>query len=51
MATVDKLPMLAEGYERMGNKQKAISWYEHASDHVANPALKEELNKRIRDLK
>lgn len=50
-ADLEVMLMLAEGYERMGNKQKAISWYEHASDHVANPALKEELNKRIRDLK
>ena len=43
--------MLAEGYERSGQKVKAIEWYEHAAEHVANPALKEELNKRIQQLK
>ena len=48
---LEVLLMLAEGYERMGNKPKAISWYEHAAEHIATPALKEELNKRITQLK
>jgi len=42
--------MLAEGYERKGDKPKAIEWYRHASDHVENPELKTELNKRIQQL-
>ncbi|MBC6491650.1 tetratricopeptide repeat protein [Flavihumibacter stibioxidans] len=43
--------MLAEGYERSGQKAKAIEWYEHAAEHISNPALKAELTKRIQQLK
>ncbi|ULQ51251.1 tetratricopeptide repeat protein [Flavihumibacter fluvii] len=48
---LEVLLMLAEGYERLGDKAKAISWYEHAAEHVENAALKTELNKRIQQLR
>ena len=51
MASVEKLPMLAEGYERKGDKAKAVEWYEHAAEHIENPVLKAELDKRIKQLK
>lgn len=42
--------MLAEGYERKGDKTKAVDWYKRAAEHIENPALKAELNKRIQQL-
>lgn len=47
---MEVLLMLAEGYERMGNKQKAADWYKRAADHVENAALKTELEKRVQQL-
>ncbi|MFT4023199.1 MAG: tetratricopeptide repeat protein [Flavihumibacter sp.] len=47
---MEVLLMLAEGYERMGNKQKAADWYKKAADHVESAALKTELEKRIQQL-
>lgn len=48
---LEVLLMLAEGYERIGSKAKAVSWYTKAADHIANPAMKAELEKRIQQLK
>lgn len=48
---LEVLLMLAEGYERKGDKAKAIEWYEHAAEHIENPVLKAELEKRIKQLK
>ncbi|KIC96053.1 tetratricopeptide repeat protein [Flavihumibacter solisilvae] len=48
---LEVLLMLAEGYERLGKKDKATDWYKHAAEHVENPALKSELNKRIQQLR
>lgn len=42
--------MLAEGYERKGDKGKAVDWYKRAEEHIENPALKAELKKRIQQL-
>lgn len=42
--------MLAEGYERKGDKGKAVEWYKRAEEHIENPALKAELKKRIQQL-
>jgi len=47
---LEVLLMLAEGYERMGNKAKAIEWYKRAAEHVENAGLKTELEKRIQQL-
>lgn len=48
---LEVLLMLGEGYERLGQKARAVEWYQHAAEHVSNPALKGELEKRIRELK
>lgn len=48
---LEVLLMLAEGYERKGDKVNARKWYERAAEHIENPALKAELNKRIQQLK
>jgi tetratricopeptide (TPR) repeat protein len=48
---LEVLLMLAEGYERKGDKAKATEWYNRAAEHVENPALKTELNKRIQQLR
>jgi len=48
---LEVLLMLAEGYERKGDKAKATEWYQHAAEHIQNPALKAELEKRIQQLK
>lgn len=48
---LEVLLMLAEGYERKGDKEKAVEWYQRAADHVENPGLKAELGKRIQQLK
>lgn len=48
---LEVLLMLAEGYERKGDKGKAKEWYQHAAEHIQNPALKAELEKRIQQLK
>ncbi len=47
---LEVLLMLAEGYERKGEREKAKEWYGHAAEHVESPALKEELRKRIQQL-
>ncbi|HEY8396393.1 MAG TPA: tetratricopeptide repeat protein [Flavihumibacter sp.] len=48
---LEALLMLAEGYERKGDKENARKWYSHAADHIENPTLKAELDKRIQQLK
>ena len=45
------LLMMAEGYERKGDKEKAKEAYQRAAVFVENPALKTELNKRIQQLR
>jgi tetratricopeptide (TPR) repeat protein len=43
--------MLAEAYERKGDKQNAVKWYESVRSHIGNPELLQELDKRIQTLK
>ena len=43
--------MLAEAYERKGDKQNAIKWYESVRGHISNPEIAAELEKRIEALK
>ncbi len=48
---LEVLLMLAEGYERKGDKEKAVAIYQRTVDLVENTALKAELNKRIQQLR
>jgi tetratricopeptide (TPR) repeat protein len=43
--------MLAEAYERKGDKPGAIKWYEAVKEHVNNPDIVQELEQRIQSLK
>jgi tetratricopeptide (TPR) repeat protein len=43
--------MLAEAYERKGDKQNAVKWYESVRSHIGNPEILQELDKRIQTLK
>ena len=43
--------MLAEAYERKGDKQNAVKWYEAVKPHITNPEITQELDKRIQSLK
>jgi len=43
--------MLAEAYERKGDKQNAVKWYESVRSHIGNPEISQELDKRIQTLK
>jgi tetratricopeptide (TPR) repeat protein len=43
--------MLAEAYERKGDKQNAVKWYESVRPHIGNPEILQELDKRIQTLK
>ena len=43
--------MLAEAFERKGDKQNAVKWYESVRSHIGNPEILQELEKRIQALK
>lgn len=43
--------LLAETFERKGDKTGAIRWYEEVKTHVGNPDIALELEKRIQSLK
>ena len=43
--------MLAEAYERKGDKQNAVKWYESVRSQIGNPEILQELDKRIQTLK
>jgi tetratricopeptide (TPR) repeat protein len=43
--------MLAEAYERKADKSSAITWYEKSLDLIKNEEVKEEVKKRIDELK
>jgi tetratricopeptide (TPR) repeat protein len=43
--------LMAELYDREGNKADAIKWYTQAAQNTNRPELKNELEKRINDLK
>jgi tetratricopeptide (TPR) repeat protein len=48
---VEVIIMLAEAYERKGDKPNAIKWYEAVKAKVNNPDIVQELDHRIQDLK
>ena len=43
--------LLAEAYERKGDKQNAVKWYESVRPHIANPEILQEIDRRIQSLK
>jgi tetratricopeptide (TPR) repeat protein len=43
--------LLAELYERGGDKKKAVEWYEQGKKFVENPELKKALDEKIKSLK
>jgi hypothetical protein len=43
--------MLAEAFERKGDKSNAVKWYESVRPHVSSPEILQELDKRIQSLK
>jgi tetratricopeptide (TPR) repeat protein len=43
--------MLAEAFERKGDKPNAVKWYESVRSHISNPEILQELDKRIQSLK
>ncbi len=44
------LLMLAEAYERKGEKQQAVKWYENVKSRVNNPDVSKEIEARIKSL-
>lgn len=43
--------MLAEAYERMGNRPNAIKWYQHGKQYMRNPEMVKEIEAKIKTLK
>ena len=43
--------MLAEAYEKKGDKKNAVKWYESVRSYIGNPEILKELDKRIQTLK
>ncbi len=43
--------LLAEAYERHGENAKAAEWYEKGKQFIQNPAIRQEIDKRIEELK
>lgn len=43
--------LLADTYERMGNREEAVEWYRKSLAMVPNPEYKKEVEKRIKELK
>ncbi|HSC36808.1 MAG TPA: tetratricopeptide repeat protein [Chitinophagaceae bacterium] len=50
-ANLEGLLMLAEVYERKGEKAAAAKWYEQAGKYITDEGMKEELNNKIKTLK
>ncbi len=48
---IDAVLMLADVYERMGQKQKAVSWYQKSLALAKDKELKSAIEKRIAELK
>jgi tetratricopeptide (TPR) repeat protein len=48
---LEAILLLAETYERKGEKQAAITWYQTAKKYIANKKLLEEVDNRINSLK
>ena len=43
--------MLAEAYERKGDKMNAVKWYESVRPYISSPEILLELEKRMQSLK
>lgn len=43
--------LLAEAYERKGDKENAVKWYQSSRELISDPAFIEEIDKRINSLK
>lgn len=43
--------MLAEAYERKGDKKNSVKWYESVRSRISNPEILQEIDKRIQALK
>ncbi len=50
-ADPDPILLTAESYEQLGEKTKAVEWYEKSLGLVNVPALREEIQNRIKQLK
>ena len=48
---VEAIFLLAETYERQGDKQKAVRWYEAARSRVTNPGIIGAIDEKIKSLK
>jgi Tfp pilus assembly protein PilF len=48
---VEAIFLLAETYERQGEKQKAVRWYETARSKVTNPGIITAIDEKIKSLK
>jgi Flp pilus assembly protein TadD len=47
----DAILLLAEVYERMGDKKNAVNWYQRSLSLVKQAELKDAITKRIAELK
>jgi Flp pilus assembly protein TadD len=43
--------MLADAYEKKGDKVSAVKWYEAVKNYVSNPEVIKDINARIESLK
>jgi tetratricopeptide (TPR) repeat protein len=48
---IEAILLLADTYERTGNKKNAVKWYQHCLNLVSEAELKTALQKRIEELK
>lgn len=49
-AKVEAIVLLADVYERTGDKSRAVTWYRKSLPLVKQPAVRAEIEKRIKDL-
>jgi tetratricopeptide (TPR) repeat protein len=50
-ANLEAIFMLAEAYERKGDTNNAIHWYEAGKKYISNPAMVKEIDEKIKTLK
>jgi len=50
-ANLEAVFMLAEAYERQGDKANAVYWYEAGKKYISNPQMVEEINNKVKTLK
>jgi len=49
-ANVEAIVLLADIYERTGDKAKALIWYNKSLQLIKQPEIRAEIEKRIKDL-